>query len=137
MPSTLEVLSAEYNAPPQVKASELFPDLMDEVDKRIADAMEKSVDKIKIWVLTSLVVYILGLVAGIGTLSYHAGGIRAEIRSSNESNTSQDEMLLKRSKWSTRKDVIDDSLVQAIRRYHPDYEPPRWYTGRDAEETGI
>lgn len=117
-------------------ASQLFPELMDEVDKRIETGVQKGVAGLKIWILTSLTLYAFTLLAGVASITFYLGKLENQFAEQTKINAVQTDALVNRGKWITRKDDLDDHLIEYMVRTQG-YAPPAWYHGRDVDSTGM
>lgn len=96
--------------PPEqnLRAIDLFPDLSEELDRRISHAETR----VKYWVLVGVIVNFLVAVAAAVPVVYSSGQIAADIRTSLSTQQAQSVELAARAKWMEDR-MIWEARVEA------------------------
>jgi hypothetical protein len=97
-----------------------------EIDRRIDAGVQRAISNVKIWLLTSLIVYIFSGFLGIATMLFYVGQMKSQfdyLVESQESQIRTDDVIVA---WMARKDALLDDLIEHMRE-NDGYVPPAWY----------
>lgn len=105
--------------PPPVNLYELFPELSQDVDRRIAHAETR----IKYWVVAGVLVNLVSLVIAAIPLVYYLGGVQAQTGSVAQTVQSTSTELQRRGDWMQDRELWEQSMESWAQQ--KGYIPPR------------
>lgn len=101
-----------------IKATELFPDLDEDIDRRILH----SETRIKYWVIVGVLVNVLAVIGLGAPLIYYLGTMQAQATAAIASLNKSDEVQDRQDRWIRDHEIRDASLEQWAQRQG--YTPP-------------
>jgi hypothetical protein len=105
--------------PPHVAATELFPELSDEIDRRISHAETR----IKFWVMAGIAVNLLVAVAAAIPLVFSMGQISRDISVSTSTQQAQAIELVAQRKWMADRQIWEVRVESALQNKGIDLSP--------------
>lgn len=110
VPERISAAMSAYESGTPLRALDLFPDLSEEIDRRIIH----SETRIKYWVLVGVIVNFLIAIGAAIPVIWTSGQISADIRSSLQAQQSQALEMAARGKWMQDRMVWEARVEAAL-----------------------